>query len=181
MRTVRADHRRGLLKLFVVLCLLPSPSSKHTMTNSHSIPQHYNDYLTANKAQRQLNVEHSTSTWERPQQRPSVRAAVSRDGEYHTIFFCLQKVINFVLLPTENSTNMRKDKQGNDDAYTKTQHLHLTRERCRKDPEVRERNVYTTDSWRFAFTSWDRIVRNGRKLWKVSTVVASKFILHNIY
>ena len=74
---------------------------------------------------------------------------------------------------------MRKDKQGNDDAYTKTQYLHLTRERCRKDPEVRETNVYTLDSWRFAFTSWDRVVRNGRKLWKVSTVVASKFILHN--
>ena len=153
--------------------MLPSTSPKQTMTNSHSIPQRYNNYLTATK------VQPSKSTRERTHQRPSVRAAVSRDSEYHTIFFCLQKVTNFVLLPTENSTNMRKDKQGNDDAYTKTQYLHLTRERCRKDPEVRETNVYTTDSWRFAFTSWDRVVRSGRKLWKVSTVVASKFILHN--
>ena len=49
-----------------------------------------------------------------------------------------------------NSTNMRKDKQDNDDAYTKTQYLHLTRKRCRKDAEVQETNVYATDSRRFA-------------------------------
>ena len=99
----------------------------------------YNDYITATKAQHSTFNVFSSSTDERTQQRPSVRSAVSRNSVYQCtiLSFTRNKVVDFVLLPTTNRNDTREDKQRDNNAYMKTQHSNITRERRRKGTELR--------------------------------------------